>query len=1192
MAFAKRGFHTFCDPLSRVMWGGSVRDELAGDLAIALESQPVAGEPRDKCLRFHSVGGAGTGCVKYPIHYLPHLAPRTSGGLVKSFGTMWVRVRALVVTDATPASGAIAVFEWQHGDAVVYRVSVNFNGTLDLSTGASGSGTLTSRGTGPTPVAFGEWFEIILAVDQASATATLKLMRESDSGYSTEVAATTIPTPSAVATLALGPTANTFSGAGETSIYIDGFSTSDRSEDDVLGRYTIAGSGCRDVAGDSLALAMVVPDGLFAATHARVQYSTDSGLASPSATSFVALSGASHSVLPLPISGLTAGTRYYYRFQVATADDAGSVIWSSDIYTARTLRGSSFTPGKWAFGVTSCNVQSGLAHPYDIEEKITEQADADGSDWLGIYHIGDQGYEGDASGSRGLETDYGSAETTDDFQQMLREFVCDHAYEDKCHRGMFLGLPDDHQIINDSDGRMRPGGSLASTLANSFSGVQGTYSATITCGELYINGMAVFDSWYCSHYINPPTAGERYKSWVDGDARIVLIDTRTERIPGSGQVSATQLAWIKSEVDAFASSATERWLFFVSNGGWNAKNTKPAEGWERLNAAQYYNLITYIDANLPSTKRACILRGDDHCGYLIQQRHETASDVLATNPALGPECVFSGVAIGTYSSSDGPDVLARYPIGESGYPGSTDMMRVSGGLITIDDAANTVNAKAWSPENTNLNHTVVSLIEPPASVVPNSYNAAKSTGLLRGWYSLGETSGTIASDDSFNLRDGVYTEFTGGLKTAAGPKPWLSSAVDFRSTAGRVTCPSGAAVGGASPRLYAGYVYISSFDTAAGKPIADFGQNGADSGRAFMFFAEDGSLSLAFNGHRVIAPKDILSTNTWYHVAMRVPPGATTTGHVEIWINGVKQSLTNEAGSPVALNTVPSFQLGWRPSTGATFDGMLAEWKSYDTGFASDVEVAAVLAEIMAGPEPLNVTAPVLHEDGTVTSGTWDDRNNGTISRTTTLYLASGDSVVTSSSDENPDFSGFVTPGLSYYVIERASNDGGYDEAEDTASAVVEIVGEGEPDPAEGTFSAVIGLDAAFAGSIDTSGAITAELALGQEFTGSKSVETGFAAAFALSAAFTGSSPAMPGEGAFVAELGLSSAIHTQRDSAGTAEFGFWLESHFAGYHVPQSSFAIGFAFDAAFAGPVTIPTGTKYYFFSTATDQYAFQTS
>lgn len=1046
MAFGKRGFHTFSDTISRTMWGGDVRDVSTGDLSISLESQPVTSEPRDKCLRFHSASGAGSGRSLYPIHYMPHGLAYDDENLVKSHPTLWIRQRVLITTASAPSSGSISVMEFQHGDESVYRVVANSDGTLTLSTGATGVGTLTPRGTGSTAITFGQWFEIILAIDSAGATASVKLKREGDNDYSTEISASDIPNASEVAAFAIGPTINTLSGNGETSIYVDGFAVSDRSEADVLKRYVIAGSGCRDVSADTMALALVVPDGLFAGTYARVQYSREPGFLVPNATSFVAVSGAASSVLPILVSGLSAGTRYYYHFQVATADDAGAIVWTSETYQARTLRSTAKIAGKTNIVVSSCNHAYGAAHPYEIEENHISQVAADSGDLLMFMHVGDQGYEGANAASRGIEQDYGTAESYDDYEQMLREFVSDHAYHELMRAGMFLGQPDDHQFINDGDGRMKPGESLATVLANDWGGRQGTYQSGTTLGDLWTWGITSIDNWYSGHYLDKPTVGARYKSWVDGDTRIVLVDTRTERNPDTPiMVSTAQLSWIKDQIDEFVESSS-KFLVFVCNGGWNERNTKTSEGWERVAPGQYYELMTYLNTHLPSTKKCCIARGDDHCGYLVQTVHETASGVSVTNASIGPEMVFSGVAASSFGSSGGSGVPHRYPIGDEGYPPANRMIRVSGGLLTIDHGAGVINAKAWAPEANNLDAEIVTL---PDTIL--SGNASLGRGKhsvpppLQGMWLHDVDTASIA-DLSGQGRTATFTGET--LPTVVtGPSDWLAEAVSFDGSNDRIAFPGSAFVGAALPRTYMAWVSVPAFGEGSEVGILDLGRNTANgsSGRGLQLFAEDNAFSISAFGSRRISQKSALTTDTWYHVAIRVPEGATTTDQIELLIDGVQQALSTEAGSNQTLNTtVETVQYaGHLPHQGTYGASRIADFRSYNRAL-SDEEIS----QIIAGPEPINVTPPVLASDGTCTSGTWNSQSNGTITRLTTLYLTSDGSVVATSTATDPDFSADVTEGLIYHVVERASNDGGHDELEDTASASVMISGDGpEPDP-------------------------------------------------------------------------------------------------------------------------------------------------
>jgi hypothetical protein len=155
----------------------------------------------------------------------------------------------------------------------------------------------------------------------------------------------------------------------------------------------------------------------------------------------------------------------------------------------------------------------------------------------------------------------------------------------------------------------------------------------------------------------------------------------------------------------------------------------------------------------------------------------------------------------------------------------------------------------------------------------------------------------------------------------------------------------------------------------------------------------------------------------------------------------------------------------------------LADENGSQTSVTARSSVGAIAS--FSAKNPLNLTAPVLNTDGTVDSGTWNSQSNGAISRETKLYLASNDSLIATLSGADPDFSGDVTAGLTYYVVERASNDGGYDPAEDTPSADTTIVGGGGPNEGSGSVTGVGAVTGAGStvrsgsGSIDSVGLLT-----------------------------------------------------------------------------------------------------------------------
>jgi|GEM_PF-2641295 len=102
---------------------------------------------------------------------------------------------------------------------------------------------------------------------------------------------------------------------------------------------------------------------------------------------------------------------------------------------------------------------------------------------------------------------------------------------------------------------------------------------------------------------------------------------------------------------------------------------------------------------------------------------------------------------------------------------------------------------------------------------------------------------------------------------------------------------------------------------------------------------ENRAISLIMGGHRVSTPSAQLQATTWYHVAIVVPSGAATTAHVQIWINGIQQTLTSVGGSgyPHTLNTSSNtyFSIGGG-STLNKLTGYLDEIQFYDRALTAD----------------------------------------------------------------------------------------------------------------------------------------------------------------------------------------------------------------------------------------------------------------
>lgn len=214
-----------------------------------------------------------------------------------------------------------------------------------------------------------------------------------------------------------------------------------------------------------------------------------------------------------------------------------------------------------------------------------------------------------------------------------------------------------------------------------------------------------------------------------------------------------------------------------------------------------------------------------------------------------------------------------------------------------------------------------------------------------GWWEMQEASGTTIADTSGNGRDGAASS---AITTRTGPTAWLPTGIVFASK--QVAFPAAAFVGGSGARTYALWVQCDYFGYDTSYNIACFGSLGAGGGVKLGVCPEDDAFSVFFQNHRVITPKSALSIGVWYHLTIRVPAGATTTDDAEVLINGVQQTLSNEAGSAQTLNTLleTSQWLGNDPVGSRYFGGALAGFCTFDRAL-SDAEVLTLVTGAGSG---------------------------------------------------------------------------------------------------------------------------------------------------------------------------------------------------------------------------------------------------
>lgn len=184
---------------------------------------------------------------------------------------------------------------------------------------------------------------------------------------------------------------------------------------------------------------------------------------------------------------------------------------------------------------------------------------------------------------------------------------------------------------------------------------------------------------------------------------------------------------------------------------------------------------------------------------------------------------------------------------------------------------------------------------------------------------------------------GVAARNASAFTTANGPGTNLTASLNFNGTSDKVAvgtvqgCPTGANI-----RSFIGWIYVDAFGTTNERRIFSQNAGGSGAGTGFECYAANNAIALGFNAHRKQTTTTALSTATWYHIAVIVPSGSTTTAHVKVYIDGADQSFTDVAGSAQTLNTgTTDFILG--NSSSLFFDGRLSDWRIYDTNEAANL---------------------------------------------------------------------------------------------------------------------------------------------------------------------------------------------------------------------------------------------------------------
>jgi hypothetical protein len=336
----------------------------------------------------------------------------------------------------------------------------------------------------------------------------------------------------------------------------------------------------------------------------------------------------------------------------------------------------------------------------------------------------------------------------------------------------------------------------------------------------------------------------------------------------------------------------------------------------------------------------------------------------------------------------------------------------------------------------------------------SSYNALFGLGshsvdsALEGWWKLqDDAANTSVADSSGKGYSGTLTNAGNtAASTVAGPNSWLGKAIDLDGVNDFISV-SGSGLDIAGAFTVVGFfksdnptsvnqTLLGAYDPST--PFAGYGVGlsiGGSSNNGFPY-------AWTGNGGWFAGNSPSVGT-TWRHWFVK---NESNTSY--IFIDG------SSRGS--ASRTAPSSFTGAK-AIGAVSGGGSNRFNGACSGIAvfSRALTNAEAEEHRLGPEPLNTVDPTLTfgaSTWTGTIGTWDSQSNGTITYAWELRRDSDDGVEQSGTGASP--SGSNPAAGSYYLWVRASNDGGFDAAEDSVSAT-EVLSAGDDKEGSGTITAI-----------------------------------------------------------------------------------------------------------------------------------------
>lgn len=326
---------------------------------------------------------------------------------------------------------------------------------------------------------------------------------------------------------------------------------------------------------------------------------------------------------------------------------------------------------------------------------------------------------------------------------------------------------------------------------------------------------------------------------------------------------------------------------------------------------------------------------------------------------------------------------------------------------------------------------MLTLAGPPAWAA-DSYNELSSDANLVGWWN-GDANGD-STGDAVNAADaGTYDATWTGTEAYGTPPFGDGKALD--TTGSSTHLEASVAPSGSASRTLSALIYVNSADFAGPAPLLswDSGSDGSN-GQRFTLRVDGGDLRVEIQGSGYTSSLAI-PNDTWTFIAVR--SNGSTLSSVRLTVGTSHEQAT---GGSTINTTANHLNIGsYSIHTTRYVPGLYYDTRYYDR-YLSDAE----LGQLAAGDEPTNTTAPTL--SGTETQGStltctslaghWNNHSNGTLVLSY-QWTRSNDGAGAGEADIAGATSSTYTlqaADVGKYIRcrVRATNDGGFDAAEDT----------------------------------------------------------------------------------------------------------------------------------------------------------------